>query len=80
MKNKTKDGGSYWVQATVIPILDANDQIVEYISIRTDITELKEAYKNLEEYTDALNNTNMVLKLDKNGLITKVNDIFSKMS
>lgn len=46
-------------------MLDEHNQIVEYISIKTDVTELREAYKNLEEYIEALNSTNMVLKLDK---------------
>ncbi len=80
VKNRTKNGGSYWVKATVVPILDSHNQIVEYISIRTDITELKEAHKNLEEYTEVLNETNMVLKLDKEGKIISVNDIFLRMS
>jgi len=46
IKNKTKNGGSYTVNATIIPILDTNDEIVEYIAIRHDITEL-EKYKEL---------------------------------
>ena len=38
IKNRAKDGSSYYVEATVMPILNANDEILEYISIRTDIT------------------------------------------
>ena len=80
LKNKKKDWWSYWVKATVVPIIDKNDKIVEYISIRTDITELKEAYKNLDEYSSALNETSMVLKLNKDWKITTVNDSFLRMS
>lgn len=79
IKNKKKDGSTYWVQATIAPILWENDNIIEYISIRTDITELKETYKNLEEYSNALNTTNMVLKLDNNGKIIDVNETLLSM-
>ncbi|MDO8453585.1 MAG: PAS domain S-box protein [Sulfurimonas sp.] len=41
VENRAKNGNSYFVQATVIPILDDNNEIVEYIGTRQDITELK---------------------------------------
>lgn len=34
VKNKTKDGGHYWVFANVTPSIDANHQIVGYYSVR----------------------------------------------
>lgn len=76
IKNRKKDWWSYWVQATIAPILWESDNIIEYISIRTDITELKEAYKNLSEYSNALNNTNMVLKLNEQWKIIDINETF----
>ena len=41
VKNLKKDGGAYWVQAMISPILDANGDVIEYIGIRTDITQQK---------------------------------------
>jgi PAS domain S-box-containing protein len=41
IKNQKKDGSSYWVQTIVNPILDSNGDIIEYIAIRNDITELE---------------------------------------
>ena len=38
IKNRAKDGSAYYVEATVMPILNAQGDIVEYISIRTDIS------------------------------------------
>ena len=38
VKNRAKDGSAYFVEATIIPILNSNDEIIEYISMRTDIT------------------------------------------
>lgn len=40
LKNKKKDGGYYVVDATIAPILDKHNDIVEFIAMRTDITEL----------------------------------------
>ncbi len=49
VKNKHKDGGSYYVHATVVPFLNKDNEITEYISIRHDITELHNLTKHLEE-------------------------------
>lgn len=49
VQNKHKDGSSYYVYATVVPFLDKNNEIVEYISIRQDITELHNLKNHLEE-------------------------------
>ncbi|MFK5937928.1 MAG: response regulator [Sulfurimonas sp.] len=39
VKNRAKDGTSYFVDATIVPILDTQGNILEYISIRTDMTQ-----------------------------------------
>ena len=41
IKNKAKDGSFYWVFTTIIPSLDKLGKILEYVSIRYDITEKK---------------------------------------
>ncbi len=43
IKNLRKGGGTYYVDATIVPILDEENQIVEYIALRYDITKLVEA-------------------------------------
>ena len=40
VKNKRKDGSSYYVDATICPILDQNGDIIEYIGLRNDITDI----------------------------------------
>ncbi|MDP2077085.1 MAG: response regulator [Sulfuricurvum sp.] len=42
IKNKKKNGDAYITQTTIKPILDVNGDIMEYISIRFDVTELYE--------------------------------------
>lgn len=41
--NKRKDGTFYWVKATITPFLDSLGNIEKYVSIRFDITNLKES-------------------------------------
>lgn len=43
IKNKKKNGGYYWVQATIVPSLNEKGVPFQYISIRTDITDRKQA-------------------------------------
>ncbi|MFA7355115.1 MAG: EAL domain-containing protein [Sulfurimonadaceae bacterium] len=43
IKNCKKDGSYYWVKVIVNPIVDYDGNIVEYIAIRSDITEIKDA-------------------------------------
>ncbi len=38
IENRAKDGRSYFVDSTIVPIIGLEGEIVEYISIRTDIT------------------------------------------
>lgn len=55
IKNRRKDGGDYLVDSTIVPVLDSQGDVVEYIGIRHDITDLVAREKELEEIkTDAL--------------------------
>lgn len=55
IKNKTKDGGDYIVKSTIVPIVDEKGIITEFISIRTDISELiSKEKKVIEQSTDEL--------------------------
>ncbi|WP_425462976.1 PAS domain-containing protein [Luteithermobacter gelatinilyticus] len=39
--NRKKNGGLYWVESTIGPILDSNSRIEGYIAVRTDVTRQK---------------------------------------
>ena len=41
IKNKAKDGSPYWVKSIIAPLYGDEGEVIEYIAIRTDITEQK---------------------------------------
>jgi PAS domain S-box-containing protein len=49
VKNKTKNGGFFWVDMVVVPFFDEHNNISQYIAIRYDITERKQAQELIEQ-------------------------------
>lgn len=47
LRNRRKDGGFYWVETTIVPVVDGAGRFSRYISIRTDITHLREVQEQL---------------------------------
>lgn len=51
LQNHRKNGGSYYVRVTVVPILDEKDNIIELISIQQDITQVIEQQEQIVRQT-----------------------------
>lgn len=49
VKNLAKDGTSYWMRVFINPILDKDGNVVEYIAMRTDITEIQEDKERIRD-------------------------------
>ncbi|MCK9373329.1 MAG: response regulator [Sulfuricurvum sp.] len=68
--NRRKDGSTYYIDSTIAPVLDNNNTIIEFISIRHDITPLIEKQHEIEEQRRQIQNvldaqTSLVCMVDK---------------
>lgn len=70
--NRNKEGNLYWVQTTIVPVLNEDGKPYQYISFRVDITEQKnmkqiEHMMNHDELTDLPNRRSL-----KNRLLNEI--------
>ncbi|WP_052294527.1 bifunctional diguanylate cyclase/phosphodiesterase [Arcobacter nitrofigilis] len=76
ISNKKKDGSIYYVNSTIIPVLDSNNEIKEYIGIRNDVTSLFEKDEIItKQFTDnvtGLPNRQKLVEDSKNLLFPKL--------
>jgi PAS domain S-box-containing protein/diguanylate cyclase (GGDEF)-like protein len=65
IKNLKKNGNYFYAQTTIIPILDTDKNILEFLSLREDVTELVESQEELKKnfFTDRLTNLGNRYKL-----------------
>ncbi len=55
IRNQAKNGQNYWVDTTIVPFLDADQKPYQYLAIRFDITESKNAEATISEQAALLN-------------------------
>lgn len=87
IRNRAKDGSIYWVHTTIVPFLNSKGRPYQYVSIRSDITQrkqaeasLKETLKEVSDINFALDQSSIVAFTDEKGIIKSVNEKFCEIS
>jgi PAS domain S-box-containing protein len=62
IKNRAKDGSSYWVDTTIVPFIGEQGKPRQYVAIRTDITERKLTEEALAASRQALETQSLMLQ------------------
>ncbi len=68
IKNKTKNGKAYWVDATIEPLFDEERNILGYKAIRFDITDRKKLKKKYKQKRRLLDEFKLVIQTVNSGI------------
>ncbi|MDH5258540.1 MAG: PAS domain S-box protein, partial [Gammaproteobacteria bacterium] len=78
--NLQKNGDPYWVESSIVPVLDRNNIPYQYISIRTDITQIKQAEEELQQQKLAMDNAqDGMCIINPEGSLVYLNSAFLKI-
>ncbi|MBW4513424.1 MAG: PAS domain S-box protein [Scytonematopsis contorta HA4267-MV1] len=69
IQNRAKDGRLYWVDTTIVPVLDTQSKPQQYVAIRKDITSRKQAEVALKKQAQELEETLKKLQHTQSQLI-----------
>uniref|UniRef100_UPI001ABBC4BF PAS domain S-box protein n=1 Tax=Aetokthonos hydrillicola TaxID=1550245 RepID=UPI001ABBC4BF len=79
IKNRSKDGTFYWIETTIVPLLNSHCQPEQYVAIHNDITERKRAEQALQQSEERFRalvdgvKDYAIFMLDPNGFIISWN-------
>lgn len=76
IRNKAKDGHFYWVDSTILPVSNDNDEIIGFLSLRIEITDKVALKEKLERMNSSLEE---MIKLKSSQLFIKNRDMMASL-
>jgi len=77
--NMHKNGSKIWIQTTLTPILNENNQIIKLVAIDTNISKLKEAEEEVKLKTDEVQIQRDIAILQRDEILRQKNEITSSI-
>ncbi len=74
--NYNKDGESYWISLAINPVFDSAGKLQKYVSIQTNITDVKLQQLEFNTQLDAISKSTAVIEFTRDGTIITANDKF----
>lgn len=74
--NYKKNGQSYWISLMINPVRNEAGKIEKYVSIQTDVTEIKETTLDYTGKLEAIGRSNAFVEFDTEGNVVEANPIF----
>jgi PAS domain S-box-containing protein len=62
LRNKARNGGIYWVNSTIVPFVNDEGMVYQYMAIKTDITNIKRIEAKNEQHNAELEAVNKELE------------------
>jgi methyl-accepting chemotaxis protein len=76
LKNRAKDGSSYYVDTVIAPVLDQHGKTIKYLGVHYDITEAETAQQNYRGTLAAIDAVSAYIEFDADGHVLSANQNF----
>lgn len=77
--NYTKTGEPYWISLSINPVTNDQGEIIRFISIQANITEVKQKASEYEARMAAILSSNAAIEWDADGHLTESNAVFEEI-